>query len=167
MEGFTGIKRLDDVLNRHASARSREESENTLGELTQLAPCYIPEIRRLFDSNTYYRMPLVWCLIGQKSPDAVELFTMAIGDKNKYTRWAAAEALAKCSKADASPQLVKALKDRSHFVKGTAIDAMMRFRDPAAIPQLKKIIASRQLRQQVPGLVECARRALKRCENAS
>ena len=167
MEQLTGIKKLDDVLRRHASARSRDESDDTLGELSQLAPTYIPEIRRLFDSNSYSRMSLVWCLIGQKSAEAVDLFTVAINDKNKYTRWAAAEALAKCRKADASLHLVNAIKDRSHLVKGTAIDAMIKFRDPTAVPQLKKILASSQLKQQVPGLVARAQMALQRCEKAS
>ena len=111
-------------------------------------------------------MPLIWCLIGHASHEAVQLFAKAIKDEDQYTRWAAAEALSKCRASDASALLVAALKDRSHLVKGTAVDAMAKFNDPAAIPQLKKITESKYLQRHAPGIVKSARKALRTCQRA-
>ena len=160
---ITGVASLDDVLRRLASARSRDEHDDRLAELAQLAPRYLTELGRLFDSGTYYRMSLIWCLIGECGPQAVALFEKALADKDQYTRWAAAKALARCRSVKASALLVAALKDRSHFVKGTAVDAMARLRNPDAIPQLERIVASEHLRRSAPGIVNSAHKALFAC----
>lgn len=162
---FTGVAPLDDVLARLAAARSRDEHDDRAGELAKIAPRYLEEIDRLFDAGTYYRMSLIWSLIGETSPRAVALFEKAIADKDPYTRWAAAKALACCRSSRASGLLVAALKDRSHFVKGTAVDAMAMasLRNPDAIPQLEKIIASEHLRRSAPGIVRAAHKALAAC----
>ena len=96
MTALTGVAPLDDVLARLAAARSRDEHDDWAGELAKLAPRHLQELDRLYDANPYYRMPLIWSLIGQTSPQAVALFEKAITDKDQYTRWAAAKALAAC-----------------------------------------------------------------------
>lgn len=139
-----------------------------MGELAEIAPQHIEALDALYDSNSYARMPLIWCLIGQTNRPAVELFTKAIKDKDQYVRWAAVTALSKCRNKTASSLLVSALKDRSHLVKTTAVDAMAlaRFQDPAAIPQLKKIIASSYLQRASPGIVKSAAKALRACQDS-
>ncbi len=139
-----------------------------MGELAEIAPQHIEALDALYDSNSYERMPLIWCLIGQTNRLAVDLFSKAIKDKDQYTRWAAATALARCSNREASSLLVSALKDRSHLVKQEAVDAMAlaRFQDPAAIPQLKKIIASSYLQRVSPGVVNSAKKALRLCQES-
>lgn len=164
---YTGDKELDDVLVRLAAAKSRDEYADVLGELATVAPNHIRALDGLFDSGNYYRMSLIWCLIGQTGPEFIELFKKAITDKDQFTRWAAAEALAKCRSTQASALLTIALKDRSHLVKATAVDAMAKFGDPAAIPQLKRIICSKHLQTVAPGIVKSARRALAVCEQLS
>ena len=167
MKAHTGIGQLDDILDRLAAARSRDEHDDICAELAAIAPSHIQALDRLFDSGDYYRTTLIWCLIGQKTQEAVELFAKAMADKDQYTRWAAAEALSKCRSSRASTLLVAALKDRSHLVKGRAVDAMTKFRDPAAVPQLRKIIASKYLQRNAPGIVTSAQKALAACERVS
>lgn len=167
MTAPTGIAALDEVLAGLAAACTRDEHDDWTGELAKIAPRYLEEIDRLFDTATDHRMSLIWSLIGDTRPQAVALFEKAMVDKDQYTRWAAAKALARCSSAKASALLVAALKDRSYFVKGTAVDAMTRFRNPAAIPQLERIIASESLRRRAPGIVTSARRALAACRAAT
>ena len=168
MVAFTGIKELDRALSRLASVQSRDEHDEAMGELAEIAPLYIEALDALYESNSYARMPLIWCLIGQTNRPAVQLFSKAIKDKDQYTRWAAAEALSRCRNREASSLLVSALKDRSHLVKHTAVDAMAlaRFQDPAAMPQLKKIIASSYLQRVSPGTVDSARKALRVCQES-
>ena len=48
MTAHTGINDLDDILNRLASARSRDEHDDTLGELAAIAPDHIST---LIDAN--------------------------------------------------------------------------------------------------------------------
>lgn len=162
MTPLTGVGELDTILHRLATARSRDEYDDRLGELATIAPNYITELDSLFDAGTYPRMPLIWCLIGQDNRKARALFAKAMADKDQYTRWAAVNALSKCKSPDASARLVAALKDRSHLVKGTAVDTFVKVYNPDAIPQLKKIAASAYLRTTVPGIVESARKALAR-----
>lgn len=166
MGHFTGIKELDDILSRLKNVQSRDDHDDVMGELFDIAPHYIEALDDLYDSNTYYNMPLIWCLIGQTTIQAMALFSKAIKDKNQYTRWAAAEALSKFKTRGASKLLVAALKDRSHLVKGTAVDAMSKFRDADAVPQLEKISRSSYLRSNAPGIVISARKALKVCRGA-
>ena len=137
-----------------------------MGDLFAIAPDYIAEISHLYDSDTYYRQPLVWCLIGQTSKPAMKLFSKAIKDKDQYTRWAACEALVKFRTLEASKLLVESLKDRSFLVKGVAVRSMSKFRNPDAIPQLEKISASKYLENNAPGIVRDAREALRYCKNA-
>ena len=166
MEAFTGIKELDRALWRLSKVQSRDEHDEAMSDLAKIAPNHIEALDALYESNSYGRMPLIWCLIGQTNRPAVELFSKAIKDKDQYTRWAAATALSKCRNREASSLLVSALKDRSHLVKHTAVDAMAlaRFQDPAAIPQLKKIIASSYLQRVAPGTVDSAKKALRACQ---
>lgn len=166
MPKYTGIDELDDVLGKMEAAGSRDKHDSCSDELAKIAPKYIPEIDVLFDSGTYYRMPLIWCLIGCSDPKAIDLFQKALADRDQYTRWAAVEALAMCGGSIPSRLLVAALKDRSHMVKGTAVRAMVKFRDADAVPQLKKIIASKHLNQAAPGIVESAKTALGLCQSA-
>ena len=161
--GYTRIAALDAVLCRLEAATSRDEHDVIMSELAKIAPKHIGAIRDLFEANRYYRMALIWSLIGQTNEAAVSLFARAIVDRDPYTRWAAAEALAKCRTRRASSLLVAALKDRAHLVKQTAIEAMTRLRDPAAVAQLKKIIASEHLQRTAPGMVKAAREALRAC----
>lgn len=166
MEHFTDIQELDDILSRLKKAQSRDEHDELMGELFEIAADHIEALDELYVSNTYYSMPLIWCLIGQTSTPAMALFSKAIKDKDQYTRWAAAEALSKFKTPGASTLLVAALKDRSHLVKGTAVGAMSSFRDPDAVPQLEKISASKYLQGTAPGIVSAARQALKVCRGA-
>lgn len=165
METFTGIKELDQALLCLSNAQSRDEIDETMGKLAKIAPPHIEALDALYESNSYARMPLIWCLIGQTNRPAVELFSRAIKDKDQYTRWAAATALSKCRNKEASSLLVSALKDRSHLVKFEAVNAMAlaRFQDPAAVPQLKKIIGSSYLQRVSPGMVKIAEKALRAC----
>lgn len=168
MDALTGIDELDRALRRVSEARSRDEAHEAICDLAEVAPRYIEALDVLYESNTYPRMPLIWCLIGQTSKPAFDLFSKAIKDRDQYTRWAAATALSRCRHRGASSLLVSALKDRSHLVKSKAVDAMAlaRFRDPAAIPQLKKIIASSYLQRVAPGMVRSAKKALRACQGA-
>ena len=168
MEAFTGIKELDQVLSRLSNAQGRDEFDETMGKLAKIAPQHIEALDALYESNSYPRMPLISCLIGQTKKPAVELFSKAIQDKDQYTRWAAATALSRCRNKEACSLLVSALKDRSHLVKFTAINAMglARFQDPAAIPQLKKITASPYIQRVAPGMVKSAQQALRACRNS-
>lgn len=166
MTRYTRIDLLNDILIRLENAESRDQHDEMMVELAQVAPKYIRELNRLYDTNTYYRMPLVSCLIGETSKPAKALFKKAIRDKDQYTRWAAANALTRCKGREASALLVTALKDRSHLVKGTAVNAMAlaRFRDPSALPQLTKIVKSKHLNRYAPGMVAAARKALRACQ---
>lgn len=139
-----------------------------MDELAKIAPQHIEALDALYESNSYQRMPLIWCLIGQTNRPAFELFSKAIKDKDQYTRWAAATALSRCRSRGASSLLVSALKDRSHLVKYAAVEAMAlaRFQDPAAIPQLEKIIASSYLQRVSPGMVKSAKKALRVCQGS-
>lgn len=166
MNQITGIEGLDEVLNRLTAAKDRDEHDSIMGGLAAIAPQYAKEINQLYDTDAYHRFPLVWCLVGQTSSDAMEIFAKAIRDKDQYTRWAAAEALAKLKTPEASGLLVDALKDRSHLVKATAVRSMSKFRNPDAIPQLEKISASKYLRKNAPGITRDAKTALKACRNA-
>jgi len=166
MTDYTRIEELDIVLTRLKRARTRDEHDDMLAELGTIAPKYIDELDRLYDSNRYDRMPLIWCLIGETNGHTVRLFSKAIKDKDQYTRWAAAIALTKCRTRKASALLVAALKDRSHLVKHVAVDSMSIFRDPAAVSQLQKIVASKHLQKTAPGIVASARKALRVCSNA-
>ena len=169
MTRYTLNEGLNDILTRLKNARSRDEHDDLMGELAEIAPKHISELDELYDANTYYRMPLIWCLIGETSKQAEALFTKAIKDRDQYTRWAAATALARCKTRHASSLLVAALKDRSHLVKHIAVDAMelARFRDPAAVPQLTKIVNSKHLQRNAPGIVTAAKKALRACKRAS
>ena len=151
MEHFTGIQKLDDILSRLKKVQSRDEHDDVMGELFKIAPDHLEALDTLYDANTYYRMSLIWCLIGQTTIPAMALFAKAIKDKDQYTRWAAAEALTKFTTHEASTLLVAALKDRSHLVKGTAVDAMSTFCDPDAVPQLEKISRSKFLQSKCTG----------------
>lgn len=166
MAKFTGIIELDSLLTRLKLAQSRDEHDEVMGELSDIAPQHIEVLDELYDANIYYRMPLIWSLLGQTTTPAIELFSKAINDKDQYTRWAAATGLSGVGTREASYLLVAALKDRSHLVKGIAVDAMLKFRDPAAVPQLKKIIESEYLQKNAPGIVSSARKALRVCNNA-
>ena len=166
MKSYTGVNELDVILHRLTVTHDRDAYEDLRRELAEIAPGYVSELNRLYDSDSYYRFNIVGCLIGQRSKQAMELFEKAIRDKDQYTRWAAALGLSKSRSRKASALLVAALKDRSHFVKGTAVDAMARFRDPAAIPQLEKIIASSHLQKSAPGIVSSARKSLEACRRA-
>ncbi len=148
MAKFTGIIELDSTLTRLKLAQSRDEHDEVMGELSDIAPLHIEALDELYDSNIYYRMPLIWSLLGQTTTPAIALFSKAINDKDQYTRWAAATGLSGVRTRGASSLLVAALKDRSHLVKGVAVDAMLKFRDPAAVPQLKKIIESEYLNEE-------------------
>ena len=165
-ENFTGINKLDDILSRLKDAQSRDEHDDVMGELFEIAPAHLKALDELYDSNTYYSMPVIWCLIGQTTAEAMTLFSKAIKNKDQYTRWASAEALSVFRTREASKLLVTALKDRSHLVKGTAVKAIKKFRDPEAVPQLEKIIGSKHLQKHAPGLVRSAQKALKVCSDA-
>ena len=169
MEALTGIKELDQALWRLSAAQSRDDADEKICELAEIAPRHIEALGALYETISYQRTSLVLCLIGQTNRRAVELFSKAIKDKDQYTRWAAARALSRCRNRDASSLLVSALKDRSHLVKHTAVEAMAlaRFQDPAAIPQLKRIIASSYLQRVAPGLVKSAEKALRVCQESS
>lgn len=166
MEHFTGIQQLDDILSRLRKVQSRDEHDDVMSELFEIAPDHIEALDKLYDTNTYYSMSLIWCLIGQTTTQAMALFAKAIRDKDQYTRWAAAEALSKFKTRAASTLLVAALKDRSHLVKGTAVNAMSKFCDPDAVPQLEKISRSKFLQGNAPGIVSAALKALKVCRGA-
>ena len=167
MEHFTGIQKLDDILARLKTVQSRDEHDNVMGELFKIAPDHIEALDELYDANTYYKMSLIWCLIGQTTRQAMALFAKAIRDKDHYTRWAAAEALSKFTTHEASTLLVTALKDRSHLVKGTAVNAMSTFCDPEAVSQLEKISRSKYLQSSAPGIVSAALKALEVCRGAN
>lgn len=166
MSRITGVSELDDVLLRVKAAKDRDEYDTTMRDLFAIAPNYIEEISRLYDSDTYHKQPLIWCLIGQTSKPAMKLFSKAINDKDQYTRWAASEALSRFKTLEASKLLVESLKDRSHLVKGIAVRSMSKFRNPDAIPQLEKISASKYLQNSAPGIVKDARKALQYCKNS-
>lgn len=166
MQQFTGIRELDDILSRLENVQSRDEHDLVMQELFAIAPGHLHALEALYDAHTYYRMPLIWCLIGQTNIPAMALFAKAIKDRDQYTRWAAAEALSKFTTQEASTLLVAALKDRSHLVKGTAVNAMSVFCDPDAVPQLEKISRSKFLQNNAPGIVNAALEALRVCRDA-
>jgi len=169
LKALTGITELDKVLWRLSAAQSRDEADEAMIELAEIAPLHIEALDTLYETNSYQRMPLIWCLIGQTNRSAVELFSKAIKDRDQYTRWAAATALSRCRNRQASSLLVYALKDRSHLVKHTAVDAMAlaRFQDPDAVPQLKRIIASSHLQRVAPGMIKAAKKALRVCQDSN
>ncbi len=163
MESLTGQAKLDAVLHKVRSAKSRDQDEEARIELAQLVPDYLDEIITLYEAHRFDRHVLVWSLIGQTSNEAFDVFADAVTDKNQYVRWAAVIALRKIRRNEARKHLVNALKDRSHLVKFEAVQAMQGGKDPGAIPQLQKIVDSKYLQRTSPGMVAVAKKALTAC----
>ena len=143
-------------------AKSVDEGDACADKLAQAARKNVDEVIHLYYSTETEASALVSCLHGLTDKPVIDVYKHSLKNKDQYVRWAAVEGLKYSTDPALIPVFVAALKDRSHLVKLVAVEWLKSHGDSSAIGPLEVILASSSLMKNSPGIINQAKKAVKR-----
>ena len=144
----------------------RADLEELLDQLYDLARKYPDELIKIFKNRRYESTNLLWALRGLPNENVVEfLKDVMLNHTNWEMRYIAAEALAMIEEGiDFNEVFIPALKDNNNTVQFIAVTSLEKYGDKRALSGLREIIKDKKLQQSSPGLIDSAKRTIKRLE---